>query len=287
MDITLFQFEFMTDFAIHLSATSQPEQSAVGMLDLDHAATVELFDRFEPSFGGNRIQLNYLDGITNQESASGSGRVGEFLCIASTCVSDATAFESMVSIASVDPGLLAHPQPAALMNSMNIESGLQTLNSELIGSVPKLLQAINGELGHDELSQLILDIQLQVLELNSVNRDLFGDLSAEVNTAVAQLETIEPLLLLDSMQMDIGTLSDSEFSSLGNSLALEATLDGLFTSPEAFPLTLDFSNPNSVQEASVLFAAASSSGSSISSAASGAEAESIFPGSPSGAADFS
>ncbi|MCZ8014257.1 MAG: hypothetical protein O9274_01020 [Limnobacter sp.] len=275
----------MSDFAIHLSVSTQPEQAAVGVFELDHAATIEFFDRSEPSFGGNRIQLTYLDGINNQDS--GSERLGDLLCVSNLCVSDPGVFESITSIASVDPGLLAYSQPTPVMDNMNIESSLHALKSELLGSMPKLQLAMNGELAYDELSQLIQDIQAQVLDLNSINQDLFGDLSTDVNSAVASLETLESYSLLDSMQIDIGEFSDYEFSGLGNSLALEATLDGLFTSPEAFPLTLDFSNPNGIQEVSELFASASGAGTSISSTALATDVDTSFPGSTPGSTDYS
>ena len=139
----------MSDFAIHLSVSTQPEQAAVGVFELDHAATIEFFDRSEPSFGGNRIQLTYLDGINNQDS--GSARLGDLLCVSNLCVSDPGVFESITSIASVDPGLLAYSQPTPVMDNMNIESSLHALKSELLGSMPKLQLAMNGELAYDEL----------------------------------------------------------------------------------------------------------------------------------------
>jgi len=275
----------MSDFAIHLSVNPQPDQSDLGTFELGQAATIEFFDRSESSFGGNKIQLNYLDGINNQES--GSARLGDLFCISNACVSDPGVFESISSIASVDPGLLAYSQPAPVMDNMNIESSLHVLNSELLGSMPKLQLAMNGGLSYDELTQLIQDVQAQVLELNAISQDVFGDLSADVNLAASEMETLGLQSILDSMQVDSHVFSDARFSGLDNSLALEATLDGLFTSPEAFPLTLDFSNPNGIQEASELFASASGAGSSISSAAMGTDAESVFSGPTSGSSDFS
>lgn len=276
----------MSDYAIRLSASTQPDSLVSGVFETGNGATIQFFDRSESSFGGNRIQLNCLDGTNNHDSVTDSARFGDFLCISNACVSDPGVFESLASIASVDPGLLAYPQSVPMMDNMNIESGLQALNYELINSLPRLQLALNGGLAHDELSQLIQDIQAQVLELNSINHDLFGDLSADVNVTVAELETQDVQTLLDAMQTDSGTLFDSGLTGFGNSLALEATLDGLFTSPEAFPLTLDFSNPDGIQEASELFASASA-GTSISSAALGADADNSFPGSTPGSSDFS
>lgn len=276
----------MSDYAIRLSASTQPDSLVSGVFETGNGATIHFFDRSESSFGGNRIQLNCLDGTNNLDSATDSARFGDFLCISNACVSDPGVFESLASIASVDPGLLAYSQSVPTMDNMNIESGLQALDYELINSLPRLQLALNGGLAQDELSQLIQDIQAQVLELNSINHDLFGDLSADVNVTVAELEMQDMQTLLDAMQTDSGTLFDSGLTGFGNSLALEATLDGLFTSPEAFPLTLDFSNPDGIQEASELFASASA-GTSISSAALGADADNSFPGSTPGSSDFS
>jgi len=60
----------------------------------------------------------------------------------------------------------------------------------------------------------------------------------------------------------------------------------LFTSPEAFPLTLDFSSPNSIQEASELFASAGGT-SSISSTASSSDTDSGLSSGAAGSSDLS
>lgn len=276
----------MSNFAIQMSASTQSDTLISQVCEPGGSASIEFFDHSEQSFGGNRIQLNYLDGINNQDSASSSATFGDVLCISNACVSDPGVFESAVSIASVDPGLLSYSQSATMMNNVNVESGLHALNSELLNSMPKLQLALNGGLAYDELSLLIQDIQAQVLELNSINRDLFGDLSTDVNLAVADLETQEHHSLLEAMQADSSMFSNFELTGFGNSLALEATLDGLFTAPEAFPLTLDFSNADGIQEASELFASVSA-GTSISSSALATDMDSSFPGSTPGSSDYS
>jgi hypothetical protein len=274
----------MSNFAIHLSSSSQPESLASDVFELVGAATINLFDQSTPTFGANRIHLSFMDGLNSQDS--GQARVGEFLCVSNSCISDTSVFESVTSIASVDPGLLAHAQPEAIMDNVNIESGVQALSSELLNSIPRLQTALDGGLGYSELSQLILDIQAQVLDLNSVSQNLFGDLSGEVNAAIAELGNQDVSSLLSSMQIDTVVFSDPGLPVWEGSAAMGVTLDGLFTSPETFPLTLDFSNPTGIQEASELFALAGA-GSSISSSALGAEADSGFPLSSSGSSDFS
>lgn len=276
----------MSDVVIQLSANTQPEPMVTAVLELGDTATAEFFDQTQPSFGGNRIQLNYMDGLNHQDASAEHAIVGEFSCVSNACVSDSGLFESVASIASVDPGLLASSETLPVMDTMNMAPGLQSLNADFLNGLPKLKLALNGVLGYDELSQLIQDVKAQILELNAISQDLFGDLSAELEVAVSDAEAKETASLFDSMQSDCLVFSDHALGGVDNSLALGATLDGLFTSPEAFPLTLDFSNPHGIQEASELFALASS-GSSISSAALEIDADNALTGQIPGSSDFS
>ena len=152
--------------------------------------------------------------------------------------------------------------------------------------MPRVQNALSGQLGHEELSQLIADIQAQVLELNTLSQDLFGDLSGDVNEAAASAGDMDADALLASMQIDSGVFAEPLLASFGDSAAYSTTLDGLFTSPESFPLTMDFSSPTSVKEASDLFASTGST-SSISSTASSSDAEGGVVGSTPGSSDHS
>ncbi|MFN7505635.1 MAG: hypothetical protein ACK5Q1_08740, partial [Limnobacter sp.] len=251
-------------------------------------ATIEFFDVSEPSPGLSKIAFSSLDGLDPKTFSSASFLgLGEFRCISQSCVSDVSVFESASILASVEPALLSNADTAGILNTMNEQASFEALNSELLNALPRVKHALGGELAYSELTQLIADIQSQVLDLNTLSQNMFGELSGEVNSAMQEVSGFDTDSLLDSMQIDSGLFAQPELLGNTNSLALEATLDGLFTSPEVFPLTLDFSNPNGIQEASELFAATGGS-SSISSTASSFDSDSgSFSTGTSGSNDLS
>lgn len=267
----------MSKPAIHLSVQAEPSPAAVELLGPLSVATVEFFDSFQPS-ANTQVLLNALDGLAPLElGLPQSMGLGELRCISQACISDASIFESSTAIANVDPGLLANAQVAGIMDPMNNQITFESLNSELNSAMPRIQHALAGELGFDELSQLIADIQAQVLDLNALSRDLFGDISEDVHDMSVEVGNQDINSLLASMQIDSALFAQPDLALDSSSLAHYATLDGLFTSPEAFPLTMDFSSSSSVQEASELFASTGNS-SSISSTASNSETDSGLGG---------
>jgi len=262
---------------IQLSVQSDPGHGVGELISPVSRATIEFFDQYQPSYGGQQISLNPNDGFSAKEfGVSQSLGFGELRCISQACVSDVSVFESDNTLANVDPGLLANAGSAGIMENMSESITFEALNSELLCAVPRLQNALDGQLDYQQLSQLIADMQAQVLDLNSLSQDLFGDMADEVQEATVAMGELDTDSLLTAMQIDSGLFTQpGSFTGNVHSLALEATLDGLFTSPEAFPLTLDFSNPGSVQEASELFAATGSA-SSISSTASDTETDAGF-----------
>ena len=267
----------MSNPIIQLSVQSDSSQGVGELISPVSKATIEFFDQYQPTYGGHQISLNPNDGFTTKDfGVSQSLGFGELRCISQACVSDVSVFESDDSLANVDPGLLANEGAAGIMESMNESITFEALNSELLCAVPRLQSALDGQLDYNQLSQLIADIQAQVLELNSLSQELFGDLTDDVQEAVLAMNELDTDSLITAMQIDSGLFAQPGLAGSNvHSLALEATLDGLFTSPEAFPLTMDFSNPGSVQEASELFAATGSV-SSISSTASNSETDAGF-----------
>lgn len=276
----------MSNSFIQLSVQSDLNENVGELISSVNRATIEFFDQYEPSYGGHQISLSPNDGFNAKEfGVSQSLGFGELRCISQACVSDVSLFESDNTLANVDPGFLANAGAAGIMENMSESITLEALNSELLCAVPRLQSALDGQLDYNQLSQLIADVQAQVLELNSLSQDLFGDLSEGIQDAAVSMGELDSESLITAMQLDSGLFVQPVSSGANlHSLALEATLDGLFTSPEAFPLTMDFSNPGSVQEASELFAATGGA-SSISSVASGTETDSTFAGSGSGSAD--
>lgn len=267
----------MSKPAIHLSVQAEPSPAAVELLGPLNVATVEFFDSFQPS-ANTQVLLNALDGLAPLElGLPQSMGLGELRCISQACISDTSIFESSTALANVDPGLLANAQAAGIIDPMNNQITFESLNSELNIAMPRIQHALAGELGFDELSQLIADIQAQVLDLNALSRDLFGDISDDVHDMSVEVGNQDTDSLLASMQIDSALFAQPDLALDASSLAHYATLDGLFTSPEAFPLTMDFSNSSSVQEASELFASTGNT-SSISSTASNSETDSGLGG---------
>jgi hypothetical protein len=276
----------MSNSVIQLSAQTDHSYSAGELLDPVSRATIEFFDSYEPHPGSSKISFSSFDGLDTKEfSGATSLGFGELRCISQACVSDVSVFESSSSLANVDPALLANADSAGILNTMNEQVSFETLNSELLSAMPRVKHALGGELSYSELTQLIADIQAQVLDLNSLSQDVFGELSGEVNHAVSEFAEFDTDSLLASMQIDSGLFAQPELAGNAHSLAYAATLDGLFTSPEAFPLTLDFSSPNSIQEASELFASAGGT-SSISSTASNSDSDSGLSSGAAGSSDL-
>lgn len=278
----------MPNSVIQLSVQADTHENIGELFAPISKATIEFFESFEPSSSSaSMITFGSLDGMNFKElSAAQSSGLGELRCISQACISDISVFESNASLASIDPGLLANVESAGIMNSMNDQISFQALNAEFLEAMPRVQHALNGQLGHEELSQLIADIQAQVLELNTLSQDLFGDLSGDVNEAAANADDLDSDALLASMQIDSSVFAEPVLAGFGDSVAYSTTLDGLFTSPESFPLTMDFSSPTSVKEASDLFASTGSA-SSISSTASNSETDGGVVGSTPGSSDHS
>lgn len=276
----------MPNSVIQLSVQAHTSDHAGEVFAPISKATIQFFESFEPS-SGSMITFGSLDGVNFKElSSTQSSGLGELRCISQACISDISVFESNASLASIDPGLLANVESAGIMNNMNDQISFQALNAELLDAMPRVQNALSGQLGHEELSLLIADIQAQVLELNTLSQDLFGDLSGDVSEAAANAGDMDSDELLASMQIDSSVFAEPALAGFDDSPAYSTTLDGLFTSPESFPLTMDFSSPSSVKEASDLFASTGSS-SSISSTASSSETEGGVLGSTPGSPDHS
>lgn len=276
----------MSNSIIQLSVQGDTSYAAGELRDPVSRATIEFFDSFEPSSGSSRIAFSSSDGLDAKEFLNApSLGLGELRCISQACVSDISVFESASSLAVVEPALLANAGTAGALNTMHEEVSFEALNSDLLHVMPRVKHALDGELSHSELTQLIADIQAQVLDLNTLSQQMYGDLSDEVNYTAQEVAFFDSDSLLTSMQIDSGLFAQPELAGEVHSLAFAATLDGLFTSPEVFPLTLDFSSQSSIQEASELFASAGGA-SSISSTPSNSEADTGLSSGSSGSSDL-
>lgn len=262
----------MTPTTIQIQADSNHTTVQGELIDVARAASIRFFDHSASSSDVASVHLDSVSGLVKGVHLSSLGTdvpsVGEFRVLVSHCVSDPGLMgdQSLVAgTASADLWMESEPV-GALMHTTH-EQGSAHLGHDLAGMIPKIDAALAGHLNAGELNQLIADLQSQVLDLNSGGQQLFGDLSSDIHATVHALQGLDSHLLLSAMSLDSAYLGDPVLDAFSAStpLATVTTLDGLFTSPEAFPLTLDFSNPHGVHEATELFAAAG--GSSINSSA--------------------
>ncbi len=264
----------MTNQSVLLSPVSDFDQMVEASLLANNSGSISFFDSHEPGLNSVMLSVSPKLGINAQFQ---DGIFGELRCISSGCISDVTLFGADSSLASVDPSLLANINSAGIIQAMNNEISFESLNTELLAQLPDIQQALAGEMSLSQLSQLVADIQSQLLEINTLSQDTFGDVSADVAHYTSEAGQLSNEDLLASMQVDSVLFAEPLLAGFGSDQV--TTLDGLFTSPESFPLTLDFSNPHSLQEASDLFA---STGSSISSNAGGIDGDSGLSGSGNG-----
>jgi len=194
--------------------------------------------------------------------------LGGHSLVSMQCVSDVSLITHMpasdVSALVFDASSLAAASP--LLDTGAID--MMDLSQPLSQALPAVQAGLQGQLSQSELSALIQDVQGQLLQLNQEARDLFGDLSADIENAMAQLSGLGDQDVLSSASVDTATFAGFASAHGGADLHSSAstTLDALFTAPESFPLTLDFSDARHVESATELFSSLSS-GSGISSGA--------------------
>lgn len=206
---------------------------------------------------------------------SAAGSVGEFQVgshslLSAQCISDV----SLLSTTPVhDAALLGLDVLTMAANALHHAAGGSSMievSQLLVDALPKINAGLSGQLSQTELSSLISDVQGHLLNLTSQSNDMLGDLSGDVQSVLTAVEGLDANDLLASVSVDVNTLSDVYALSgvpEAHSAAHFTTLDALFTAPEAFPLTLDFSDARHVESATELFSA-NSHASGISSGAS-------------------
>lgn len=254
----------MTTYSIEIGATSK---SSVGdLLDVAGGSSFQVIDANNFSLVSNgsvvlkAVQAAFPIDHSNYGVIESAGN----------CVSDSNLMSSTDAFAPLLPD--ANMEHAVDLNTIltaEDQGALGHLSQHLLASLPDVSKGLAGELSGTELTALIGTLQTQLLELNQATTDLFGSLADEVDHAVNQVGEISAEDLISSAQVDASTLADYSGSMIDHDhagLSSGTTLDALFTHPESFPLTMDFSDPSIVDQNAELFA--SSSGSSISSSAS-------------------
>ncbi|MCQ8897269.1 hypothetical protein NQT62_12570 [Limnobacter humi] len=266
----------MQPTAIQIQADDNHSTVQGELIDVARAASIRVFEHSAPSGDVGLVRLDSVSGVLKgahiQSTVGEVSTLGDVRLFASHCVSDSSLLgEHPLVSGTATAGLWMESEPAGALAHMTHDHSTAHLGHDLTGLIPKIDAALAGHLSAGELNQLIADLQSQVLDLNSGGQQLFGDLSSDIHSTVHELQGLDSHVLLSTMSLDSAYLGDPVLDAMTAStpLATLTTLDGLFTSPEAFPLTLDFSNPHSVHEATELFAAAG--GSSINSSASSAD----------------
>lgn len=192
--------------------------------------------------------------------------VGGVRCVSQHCVSDVSFVQPSAEHLLPDTSWVVHDIHGAVMAESHENTHLLNVGQSLADQLPKIHQGLEGQLNLHEMSQLINDLQSQLLQLNHTTQSLFPDLSLNLHEASGALSALPNEALLTSVQADTYSIFDSFSHHDHGVAAVHTTLDALFTSPEAFPLTLDFSDKHHVEQVHDLFS--SHGGSSISTSAS-------------------
>lgn len=214
-----------------------------------------------------------MPGLTISAFQSGSELfLGNHALISTQCISD-------VSLVSQSSDFLISGQSLLIDGSVPTHSSTDVqenhggvnvldLSQQLVENLSRINSGLHGNLTNSELSGLIHDVQAHLLSLASSTQDLYGEISADVDLASQSMESMGLDDLFASIQADLTAVTDVYSSPAEVSHAALTTLDALFTAPEAFPLTLDFSDSQHVESASELFSSlASHISSGISSSA--------------------
>lgn len=249
------------------------------LVDAARSMSLQLFEQNSPYDGVNAVKISA--NVYNQAKVNGSSELflGELRCVALACVSDASALQaSSTELHGLEPAMQVNYDMVDRVENLYGQVEFQQSAAELLQDLPNLQRGLSGDLPLHELSTLVSQLQSKLLGINAFTQEHYGDLGPEVDAALQQIQSFSLEELLASVQVDAAVVAQPGFAGYTETAAAHTTLDGLFTSPEAFPLTLDFSSPDSVMEASELFASTTGS-SSISSTASDPDSSSSFGGS--------
>lgn len=198
--------------------------------------------------------------------------LGNHALISTQCISDVSLVsqspEFLVSGETLLIDGLHHALGTSGVQEAHGGASMLDLSQQLVENLSKINLGLHGNLSNSELSGLIHDVQAHLLNLASSTQDLYGEMSVDIDSASQSMDSLGLEDLFASIQADLSTVEDVYTSPVEMSHAAQTTLDALFTAPEAFPLTLDFSDRQHVESASELFSSlASHTSSGISSSA--------------------
>jgi len=199
--------------------------------------------------------------------------MGHHALVSTQCVSDVSLLPALdSSLALGNEMILAathqDASPHAASHAAHGDNVFE-LAQRLTDVLPKIQSGLQGHLSGSELSGLIHDVQSQLLTLTNGSHALYGEMGSEIQSSSQAMEQWASEQLIASVQADVNTMTEAFASPFDTPHAAQTTLDALFTAPEAFPLTLDFSDSRHVESASELFSSLAMQTSSISSIATG------------------
>ncbi|WP_288107817.1 hypothetical protein [Limnobacter sp.] len=251
----------MSSIILDALNNSQPDQGPGVLIDRVQSSSFHLLE-------GVQVQPAAFAGeLPGHQAIS----VGGVQCAIEHCVSDVSLTQPMAEPVLPDTSWVVHDIHGAVMAQSHENAHLLNLGQSLADQLPKIHQGLEGQLNLHEMGQLISDLQNQLLQLNHTTQSLFPDLSLNLHDVSGALSTLPNEALLTSVQADTYSIFDT-FSHHDHGVAgVHTTLDALFTSPEAFPLTLDFSDKHHVEQVHDLFSSHGSSSISTSASVGGNE----------------
>jgi len=214
-----------------------------------------------------------VHGISISAFQSGSEMfLGGHALISTQCISDVSLVSQGTDFLIADQAILIesaiHPQAIHAGQDGHGGFNMLDLSQQLVENLSRINSGLHGNLSNSELSGLIQDVQAHLLNLASSTQDLYGEMGNDIEFASQSMENLPLESLFASIQADLSAVEDVYSTHVEVSHAAQTTLDALFTAPEAFPLTIDFSDSQHVESASELFSSlASHTSSGISSSA--------------------
>lgn len=255
----------MDNYSLKVEVTNNQAPAVQGVL-IDSSSSISILQSAPVSDSG-------VQGVSISAFQSGSEMfLGSHALISTQCISD-------VSLLSQGPDFLISDQALLIEGAIQVHAShagqegqggfnMLDLSQQLVENLSRISSGLHGNLSNSELSGLIHDVQAHLLNLASSTQDLYGEIGNDIEFASQSMENLPLDSLFASIQADLTAVEDVYSTPVELSHAAQTTLDALFTAPEAFPLTIDFSDSQHVESASELFSSlASHTSSGISSSA--------------------
>lgn len=242
----------MNGFSIEIDSSLEEHSAVSNLVDSTGQSSLHITS----SHGANETYSPRAIHLSSVDSAnlSSHSELGGLVQSSIACVSDHELIQADYAN-QISEQMLFNSADLAAMSQVSEVPELTLISQQLLASLGEVSRGLAGELSPQELSMLIDSLQGQLLELNSASRNLFGELGEEISQDIHSVEAISADELLAAVEVGTSETLDyfGEHNAVGQSILTETTLDALFTNPEAFPLTLDFSSSDNLDNAAELF----------------------------------